>query len=233
MGCGPWSGSCFINEHPLHGLRLDGFWMARHEVTQGQWKKVMGANPAGCKKGNRYPVEKVSWNDAQKFIQKFNARNDGKFRLPTESEWEFACRAGGLEIKFSWGNIQLVPKGPKLVNIWDETAVAARFKASGKKRGNKRFYDDGYKRTSPVGSFPPNKLGPYDMIGNVWEWMLDNFDENGYRKKSANNPIYQRPGSPQAIRCGNWLMPTRCSSRQGWKSSARSNEIGFRLVKAR
>ncbi|MCH8314165.1 MAG: caspase family protein, partial [Nitrospinae bacterium] len=61
MGCGPWSGSCVINEHPLHGVRLDGFWMARHEVTQGQWKKVMGANPAGCKKGNRYPVEKVSW----------------------------------------------------------------------------------------------------------------------------------------------------------------------------
>ena len=84
------------DEGPRHEVCLDGFWLGKYPLTQGQWQKVMGSNPSSFKKGDNYPVESVSWQDAREFIKKLTAMNGGqyKFRLPTEAEWEYACRAG-------------------------------------------------------------------------------------------------------------------------------------------
>lgn len=98
MGCGISTDSCGSNEKPAHEVCVDGFWMGRYEVTQGQWKKVMGYNPSYFKKGNKHPVENVSWHEIKRFIKRFNSKNNKyNFRLPTEAEWEYACKKGGRE----------------------------------------------------------------------------------------------------------------------------------------
>ena len=106
MGCGPWDGEGFEDEQPVHTVELRGFWIGKYPVTQGEWKKVMNNNPSEFQKGDNYPVEMVSWNDAHKFIQKFNNLHFERyvFRLPTEAEWEYACRSGGKEEKYSGGS---------------------------------------------------------------------------------------------------------------------------------
>ncbi len=106
MGCGTWTSDCDSDEKPVHEVCLDSFWMGKHEVTQGEWKKIMGNNPSTFKKGDKYPVERVSWNDAQEFIRRLNAKTGGrgKFRLPTEAEWEYACRSGGKPQKYAGGS---------------------------------------------------------------------------------------------------------------------------------
>ena len=92
------------DEKPVHEVCVDGFWMGKYEVTQGQWKKIMGENPAHFQKGDDYPVEQVSWKDAQKFISKLNQQSGKKYRLPTEAEWEYAACAG-TSYTYSGGNL--------------------------------------------------------------------------------------------------------------------------------
>lgn len=129
------------------------YWMGKFEVTQSEWKKIMGKNPSyfqGDKvkdNADQHPVEGVSWKDAQAFIQKLNALEKGKavYRLPSEFEWEYAARAGAVE-DISWGNIGAM-------------AVIA------------------IQTTKPVGSKKPNAWGLYDMLGNVWEWVQDYYNE--------------------------------------------------------
>ena len=137
MGCGPWTSECSVDEKPVHEVCVDGFWMGKTEVTQGQWKAVMGKdnNPSGFNKGDAYPVEQVSWEDAREYIEKLNGRSEGggKYRLPSEAEWEYAARSGGKEEKHAGGN--------------DADAVAWYEKNSGKS-------------THPVGKKQANGLGP-------------------------------------------------------------------------
>ena len=103
MGCGSWSGDCSDNAKPVHDVCLDGFWIGKTEVTQGQWKKVMGSVPSGFPREDTYPVESISWTEAVNFIEKLNTMNNGQFtfRLPTEAEWEYACRSGGKPDQFA------------------------------------------------------------------------------------------------------------------------------------
>ncbi len=149
------------NEKPVHEVCVDGFWMGKYEVTQGQWEKVMGNNPSSFKASDSHPVETVSWNDVQDFIRKLNALGKGGFRLPTEAEWEYACRSGGKQETYCGGN--------------DVNRVAWYWENSGEK-------------THPVGEKAANGLGLYDMSGNVWEWVSDWYKKDYYGKSPRNNP---------------------------------------------
>jgi formylglycine-generating enzyme required for sulfatase activity len=141
------------NEKPVHQVTISqAFYMGKYEVTQGQWQSVMGSNPSNFKDcGGNCPVEKVSWDDAQNFVNKLNESNDGfRYRLPTEAEWEYACRAGTT--------------GDYAGNL---SEMAWYSENSGSK-------------THAVGGKQPNAWGLADMHGNVWEWCQDWYHETYY-----------------------------------------------------
>ena len=137
-----------VDESPVHKVRLTkGYWLGKYEVTQKQWRSVMGSNPSAYK-GDDRPVENVSWNDCQEFAREVNSRLNCGARLPTEAEWEYACRAG------TTGDY-----AGKLDNMaWYSD-------------------NSGSWRTHPVGTKSPNAYGFYDMHGNVWEWCYDRFGD--------------------------------------------------------
>jgi len=195
-----------LDERPVHEVCVDGFWMARNEVTQAEWQRVMGNNPSKFK-GDRNPVEQVSWNDAQEFIGKLNAGGSGRFHLPTEAEWEYAARSGGRNEKYAGGD--------------DVDRVAWYWGNSGSK-------------THSVGTKAPNGLGLYDMSGNVWEWCQDLYDESAYSKHSRNNPVVSSGGPGRVIRSGGWEIgpnDVRAAMRYRAGPSYRLSYLGFRLVR--
>ncbi|HEX4999657.1 MAG TPA: formylglycine-generating enzyme family protein [Terriglobia bacterium] len=159
MGCSAGDNDCKNDERPAHRVRLTrAFEMGKYEVTQAEWKAVMGTEPSGSK-GENLPVENVTRVEAQSFVDRLNAKNDGyRYRLPTEAEWEYAARAG--------------TSGPYYGKL-DEIAWYA---------GNS---DD---ETHPVGQKKPNPWGLYDMIGNVREWVADTYSGNYYRQSPEADP---------------------------------------------
>ena len=210
MGCGDWTSECDDDEKPVHEACVDGLWMGKYEVTQVQWKTVMGENPSFFKKGDSYPVENVTWNDAQEFIMKLNSRNGvDTFRLPTEAEWEYACRSGGEPEKFAGGE--------------DINRVAW---CDGNSAGS----------THPVGAKMPNSLGLFDMSGNVWEWCEDWYLRDAYPKHTRNNPVVDAFGSDRVYRGGAWdSLPSliRCARRDGNTPGYGYHRLGLRLVRAK
>jgi formylglycine-generating enzyme required for sulfatase activity len=208
MGCGSWTSDCGSDESPVHEVCVDGFWLGKTEVTQGQWVKVMGSNPSNFQKGDNYPVEQVSWKDAKEYIRKLNGLGSAKFRLPSEAEWEYAARSGGKPEKYSGAN--------------DVDAVAWYESNSGNS-------------THPVKTKKANGLGLYDMSGNVWEWCEDVYIRDIY-SKSANskNPIYTSGGTERVIRGGGWnFLPdsVRCAVRYCGGPAGWSGSVGFRLLR--
>ncbi|MEA1923166.1 MAG: formylglycine-generating enzyme family protein [Pseudomonadota bacterium] len=204
------------DEGPVHRVCLDGFWMGKYEVTQGQWQKITGNNPSRFKKGNNYPVEKVSWNDCQEFIKKLNRRSGKNFRLPTEAEWEYACRAG-TTTPFSFGSTIST----------DQANYDGNYTYG---RGRKGVYR---KSTVSVGSFRPNAFGLYDMHGNVWEWCSDWYDSGYYKNSPEQNPQGASSGSSRVFRGGCWSSSPWCvrSANRGWlRPGSYFNILGFRLV---
>jgi len=164
-----------------HPVSVGTFWLAETEVTQAQWKAVMGANPANFK-GDDLPVEKVSWYDVQEFIQKLNSRTGGQFRLPTEAEWEYAARTGTMTVRY-WG---------------DEVGVnQANCNGCGS--------DWDYRQTAPVKSFAPNGFGLYDMLGNVWEWTCSAYKSSygGSENRCADQATHY------SVRGGSWFHGPR------------------------
>jgi formylglycine-generating enzyme required for sulfatase activity len=209
MGCGSWTSDCRRNENPAHEVCVDGFWIGKHEVTQGQWRRVMGTNPSHFKKGDGFPVEQVSWNDAQEFVRKLKSMNGGKyeFRLPTEAEWEYACRSGGKPEKHSGGE--------------DIDQVAWYSRNSGSS-------------TQKAGTKAPNGLGIHDMSGNVWEWVEDIYDGAAYHKHPRNNPVTTGGGSYRVERGVSWFMEgshARCGYRRGSDPADRGDDLGFRVAR--
>ena len=196
-----------FGEKPVHEVVLtNDFFMGKYEVTQGQWETVMGENPSYFG-GKDRPVERVSWDDVQEFIDKLNDKEGRKiYRLPTEAEWEYACRAG-TTTEYFFGD--------------DED-----------KLGEYVWYDDNSgNKTHPVGKKKPNPWGLYDMYGNVWEWCQDLYGD--YPKGKIINPKGPDSGSYRVFRGGSWghsAVSCRSANRSNWEPDYRYSLLGFRLV---
>jgi len=202
------------NEMPLHHVTISrSFAMGKTEITQGQWRAVMGNNPSHfSNSGDNFPVEKVSWDDAQAFIQKLSARTGKKYRLPAEAEWEYACRAGAWDDYCGSNNV----------------ASVAWYGAFAKPVGTSS------NRTNPVARKQANAFGLYDMSGNVTEWVEDNFHEN-YNGAPTDGSVWAGSAKERVVRGGSWGNTTeyvRAAFRHGFEPGTRSVSTGFRVARA-
>ncbi|MFC1821270.1 formylglycine-generating enzyme family protein [Thermodesulfobacteriota bacterium] len=214
------------------------FLMQTTEVTQAQWYAVMEENPAkfsNC--GDDCAVESVSWLDVQEFILRLNLKEgQATYRLPTEAEWEYACRAG-TETHFSWGDeadcLRANFGNGRFVYDYNEDR---RLKAapSDSARGGSYKCEDNPGGPTIVGSYPPNPWGLFDMHGNVWEWVQDRYGQYP-RKKSVINPKGPAKGYVRVFRGGSWYndpFPYCFSAfRNKVSPKVRKANLGFRLVK--
>ncbi len=206
------------NKETQHQVTLSDFKIGKYEVTQAQWQAVMGSNPSNFKDCDNCPVENVSWEDIQEFLKKLNEKyppsgGRGLYRLPTEAEWEYACRTG-TSTPFHTGN-----------NLTTEQANYNGFPYNGNPEGQYR------EKTTPVGSFSPNAWGLYDMHGNVWEWCSDWY--GAYPSGAQTNPQGPATGSLRVLRGGSWVDYARfCRSafRHYNSPSFRGYFYGFRLA---
>jgi formylglycine-generating enzyme required for sulfatase activity len=217
----------FDDEQPRHRVRITRpFYLGLTEVTQGQYRAVTGQNPSNFKGSNDLPVEQVSWNDAIAFCNKLSeleglrpyyqfgagAESDGEgYRLPTEAEWEYACRAGN-PARYSFG---ADPAG----------------------LGDYAWFDgNSGKQTHPVGQKRPNAFGLFDMHGNVYEWCWDGYDAKYYEQSPTDDPRGPSGPSGRVIRGGSWgYYPrlARSADRNGFAPGLRNILLGFRLARAR
>jgi len=197
------------SDGPIHSVTVSDYYIGQTEVTQAQWRAVMGENPSSFSGCDACPVERVSWEDIQTFISKLNNRSGGsKFRLPTEAEWEYAARGGKQSKGYTYSGSN------------DIDAVAWYSKNSDSK-------------THPVKGKAANELGLYDMSGNVWEWCSDWYDS--YSAASQTNPTGATSGSHRVNRCGSCRNgPEYCvvAIRNRSTPDSRSNNLGFRLARA-
>jgi len=204
----------YKNEKPLHPVKIErAFYLQTAPVTQGQWRRVMGDNPSSFKDcGDDCPVEMVSWEDAQRFIARLNQmEGTGSYRLPSEAEWEYAGRSGN-ESEFFFGN---------------DAGSLGEFAWYSANSNN---------QTHPVGRKKPNALGLYEMAGNVWEWMEDDWHAT-YEGAPADGAAWidKKRGTARVVRGGGWgVMARYCRSaaRYYGNPSARTSHVGFRLVRS-
>ena len=206
------SGGTFImggdessDQTPTHSVTLSSYYICKYEVTQALWRAVMGSNPSKFK-GDNLPVEQVSWNDCQTFINRLNSYTGRNFRLPTEAEWEFAARGGNYSRRYKYSGSNYI--------------------------GDVAWYaDNSGNRTHPVGTKQANELGLYDMSGNVWEWCSDWY--GSYSSYSQSNPTGATSGFGRVERGGNWCGLARycCSSHRSYYAPGNSfDDLGLRLV---
>jgi formylglycine-generating enzyme required for sulfatase activity len=221
----------YPDEGPQHEVTISRpFYMGVHEVTQEQYQQVMGANPSFFKGQPANPVEMVFWDDAMEFCQKLSEKTGKKVALPTEAQWEYACRAGtttafhtGDELKPTQANADFSASGPP--------GVLAKAMAWVRKflRIKAKAVDVGM---VPVGSFPPNGFGLYDMHGNVWEWCSGWYDDS-YASAKNIDPTGPASGTLRVLRGGCWgSIPRICRSADRNRSGPdyRFGFIGFRVV---
>ncbi len=194
-------------ERPVHTVKVDGFWMGKYEVTQEQYEKIMEANPSHFK-SSKNPVDSVIWDDAISFCDKLSQLGDLTFRLPTEAEWEYACRAGS-QTAYHFGDLET-----------DLVYYAWYSRNSGGK-------------PHPVGMKLPNAWGLHDMHGNAWEWCNDFFDEEYYANSPQENPTGPSSGASRAFRGGcyiNYPFSIRSAVRRGSAPNYTFSSLGFRVV---
>lgn len=200
-----------MDERPAHKVCLNGFWIGKHEVTQGQWGKVLGNNPSYFKSGNDYPVEQVSWDDIFQFIDSLNNKTDVVFSLPTEAQWEYAARSGGKNEIYSGSN--------------NASEVAW-------------YFENSENKTHKVGTKLANGFGIHDMSGNLREWCRDMYAKDAYSNHSLHNPMYvsehKKRKFSRAIRGGSYYLNScdvRCASRTWSWRDHNEVDVGFRLIR--
>ncbi len=198
----------YSNEKPVHTVTVGSFSIGKYEITQAQWRSVMGTSPSEFKNCDNCPVEQVSWDDIQQFLSKLNSLSSKRYRLPTEAEWEFAARGGNSSNGFKYSGSN------------DLNAAAW-------------YHDNSGSKTHSVGGKSANELGIYDMSGNVWEWCSDWYDSKYYSSSPSSNPTGAVTGTSRVLRGGGWLyfaVSCRVAHRSGLTPSGRVNDVGFRLV---
>jgi formylglycine-generating enzyme required for sulfatase activity len=194
------------DENPIHQVTLSSYYIGETEVTQALWMAVMGANPSYFEGDNR-PVERVSWNACQTFINKLNALTGKNFRLPTEAEWEYAARGGRISQGYQYSGSNNVSE------------VA--------------WYTDDASQTCVVKTKAPNELGIYDMSGNVWEWCQDWYSSSSYNSEDASNPQGPTSGSKRVSRGASWYdnaWSCRSARRNPLSPSLQTFNLGLRLA---
>ncbi len=213
------------DENPQHLVKLGSFYVSKYPITQLQWRIVSSfpkvnrpiKNNPSFYKGDNLPVEKVSWLDAQEFCKRLGKYTGRTYRLPTESEWEYACR-GNTKTPFFFGESII----PDLANY------------NAQNDENKKNTDKFEKKTTPVGNFYPNPFGLYDFHGNVWEWCEDHY-ANNYIHKPKNGSAFYTSIANQArvVRGGSWSLSSdycRSAKRGNYAPDSNYNFIGFRVV---
>lgn len=195
------------DEHPQHRVTISkGFWLGQYEVSQEEWTRVMGDDPS--RDGGQLPVAEVSWNDAQKFLSKLSADSSEAFRLPTEAEWEYACRAGTTTMyEFGDDVSSLQAHG------WYDRISGGKANVVGQKR--------------------PNRWGLHDMHGNVYEWCSDWYGAEHYGASSNVDPTGPSAGETRVVRGGNWgldMVHSRSAARLWVKPTGSNRGNGFRVV---
>jgi formylglycine-generating enzyme required for sulfatase activity/tRNA A-37 threonylcarbamoyl transferase component Bud32 len=203
------------SEGPQHQVNVPNFFIGKYPLTQAQYQAIIGNNPAHFK-GNNRPVERVSWNNAVAFCQKLSQKTGKNYKLPSEAQWEYACRAGTTTPFYFGESIT-----PDLVNYDGNGVYAAAPKGQYRKQ------------TTDVGTFPPNAFGLYDMHGNVWEWCEDDWQEN-YINAPVNGSALISRSDYKLLRGGSWNdFPGYCRSACRFNYSLDYHDydlIGFRVV---
>ena len=210
----------FKDEGPQHLVRfISGFWMQTTPVTQTQWQVVMGNNPSYFQNaGPDAPVEQVSWNDAKEFIRRLSGIiRDVQLRLPTEAEWEYACRADTTALFWTG----------RCLNT-DQANYDDNYPIDGCPKGEYR------QRTTPVNMFPANPWGLHDIHGNVWEWCEDHYHDN-YKGSPIDGIAWvdHKEDSPRVVRGGSWNRNAwycRSAFRGDHSPDYRASHVGFRLA---
>lgn len=195
------------DEKPAHRVTISYvFEIGKTEVTQGQWRAVMGENPSQFNRcGDDCPVEQVSWDEVQSFIKRLNMKTGKAYRLPSEAEWEYACRAGGND-EYCGGN---------------DVASLTWFK------------DNSGGKTMPVAKKTPNAWGLYDMSGNVYEWVQDDYHST-YKGAPTDGSAWIGGGKHKVLRGGSWdsiAEKLRAANRADLSPSRRGGYDGFRLAR--
>ncbi len=238
------SGGCFrmgssggdADERPEHEVCLDGFWLGKYEVTSAQFSRYKamlsleasldaGIYTLETKEENRHPVGNVSWEEAKAYISWLSSKGYGRYRLPTEAEWEYAARAGSRTKRY-WGDDDAV--ACQYANVADQAAKRQW------KHWTVFFCDDKYSGSAPVGSYKPNAWGLYDMLGNVWEWCEDVYSSTGYTHRLQKNQADAGPGKYRVLRGGGWASRpdyVRSTVRDRDRPNDAYGDTGFRLVK--
>ncbi len=201
-----------VDEKPVHTVCVGDFYLGKTEVTQRQWEDIVGDNPSKFNSDD-CPVERVSWHDVQDFIKKLNEKTGMHYRLPTEAEWEYAARSGGGKEQWAGTNNNEVIGE----YAWYDSTAAGR--------------------THAVAGKTPNRIGLYDMMGNVWEWCSDIYDSEYYEYSPSKDPWARRhiEGSNRVIRGGGWrsnAKSLRTTDRNKFDPvSKKFSDIGFRLAR--
>ena len=208
MGVTPEQGSdIWDSTKPVHSVTLDSYYVGECEVTQAQWRAIMGNNPSKFT-GDDNPVEMVNWEDAQAFCRELSRVSGKTYVLPTEAQWEYAARGGKKN------------QGCKYSGSSEMSDVAW-------------YWNNSNKQTHPVKQKQPNELGLYDMSGNVWEWCSDWYGANYYSSGPNSNPTGPSSGRYRVVRGGGWndfAGSCRVSHRDFYTSSYRFGYYGFRVV---